>query len=287
MAYNGGCIIGVELVSYIQPRYIARDGQIIGQTPNALNSESTTTTANWTGQDGAFTPSQDASASAPYGTPYASAFAYVTAASGTFALLAEHTPPGTQSPYNVTTFAKSSGASYSFAKVAADYVAADAMFSNHRRHLAFNFGAAQYVGVQYSSVVSSTYRGAEWGEVAGADVVEIPNNQDLVSYKRQRTAPTYQEVKTLDGVKRRVITGPASTTFAATWQWSDNGQTAATLDKILAKAAETIAPLVVYIPAGIYYNGPFLDLVIPTNEPAVIMPAPGVYSLTIEGTCQP
>lgn len=125
-------------------------------------------------------------------------------------------------------------------------------------------------------------------ECAPLLLVEFPNNMELVSYNRVRTAPTTVDYKTLDGAIRRYITGPATTSVSATWRWSDDGSVAKKLDEqILTTAKELASPLVLYVPAGIYFNGPFIDLVIPTNDPHPVMVAPGTYELTLEGSCQP
>lgn len=146
--------------------------------------------------------------------------------------------------------------------------------------------ATQNNRLTYRSSMSgfSRVRGAE---ISMAKIQEMPYNQELTSYRRTRTAPTATEIKTMDGAIRRYVTGNASTSISATFRWSDNGGIARNLSEILEQAKTNAWPLLVYVPAGIYYDGPFLDLVMPTNDPTPIMPTPGNYELTIEGPCQP
>lgn len=124
-------------------------------------------------------------------------------------------------------------------------------------------------------------------ECSLAVVQELPYNQELVSYRRAPTAPAVTEVKTLDGALRKITTGPASVMITATFKWSDDGTIAKNIGAILAEAKKQAKPLILYVPSNIYYQAAAIDLVYPTNEPTPIMPAPGVYELTIEGTCQP
>lgn len=162
--------------------------------------------------------------------------------------------------------------------------------SDQKRYLCIDSA----IGTTYMYYMLDTYHSTEYarydygyGELDAARLVELPTTQELVSYRRTQTAPTQIEVKTMDGARRRYVTGVASTSIAATWRWSDDGTIAATLDLILSAAQSTADPLIVYTPAGIYHTGASMDLVVPDNSPAVTMPAPGVYELTIEGTCQP
>lgn len=116
---------------------------------------------------------------------------------------------------------------------------------------------------------------------------ELPYNQELVTYRRVPSSPAVTEIKTLDGALRKVITGPAAVTITATFKWSDDGTIAKNIEAILAEAKKQAKPLILYVPSNIYYQGAAIDLVYPSSDPTITMPAPGVYELTIEGTCQP
>ena len=294
MAYNGGCIIGVELRGTQNRSLIyltGRDSSVVGVTGNSIIAETGTIAARWPISDGAFTPMQDATDTSSYGTPYAAALASdgLTGSSG-WGLLADMGEK--VAAYPMRTYCKAQSTASTFSVVVPDEVTAttiyDATPAQRTRTLAFNFGNnAGAVALQYSSPNSSYWRGAYWGEVSGCLVTELPNGPEIATYNRVRTAPSTVDYKTLDGAIRRYVTGPATTSISATFRWSDNGAVAAALDQYLTLAADNALPLVVYVPSGIYYNGPFLDLVVPTNNPHPTMPAPGVYELTIEGTCQP
>lgn len=295
MAYKGGCILGVkgaaENADYTL-KFSSRNTSINGVSPNTLNGESTTLDAAWQATDGAWTPAQNGERSqasaAQYATVYAKAPSLSLATS--WGLLFGYETKLSAQSYNLHTYHYSTGASSGFqsASGAQGLSVRPLMLTSSTRRLDVDFppGAA-YVAEQMQRSFSGTVCGALWQEAYIAFLQELPYNQELTTYRRTRTAPTSTEIKTMDGAIRRYVTGPASTSVNATWRWSDDGTIASAVSEILRIAAETLQPLIVYVPAGIYFDGPFLDLVMPTNDPAVIMPAPGTYEITIEGTCQP
>lgn len=257
MQYNSGCIIGVEILT--------------GATYPGTAAQ------NWLFNDGAWTPY------ANYSVPY-SGYTITLPPGGNAILYGTYTDLNSRpdlvypnNTYNLYVNNAVNTSCYSIGQ------------SPRRLVITTDGGleaATQNNRLSYSSGISGlSYVGGQ--EIASAKIVEVPYNQELTSYERRRTAPSMIEVTTLDGAKRQARTGNASTSIRATFKWSDDGTIAATVDGILELARINLYPLIVYIPAGIYYNGPWLDLVIPSNEPTVIMPAPGVYELTIEGKCQP
>lgn len=144
-----------------------------------------------------------------------------------------------------------------------------------------------YLGLEWYSSGLATTSSSLWREVAPMLYVELPNNQELVSYKRADIAPSSEKVMTLDGASRRYVTGYGSTSIDATWRWSDNGYAASWLRDILGIAMDKGEPLVIYMPQGRWGGVQTLDLVVCDTPPEVTMVAPGVYELHIVGTCQP
>lgn len=287
MQYNGGCLIGVE---YIGANVYA--AQPPNPTDYASAASASLTFPSWPAYDGSFTPSTLATwtTALPTNTQW---WAATAANSNANAIFASTVAPRSQE--FVTFYSTVSG---SFSQIANEGLSVDGIAISNGvavknsatdcRALAYNHnGTAAMVAYSSYPYITTTKHACYCGELAQAQIVEIPNNQELVSYKRAQVAPTATEVKTMDGAIRRYVTGSASYTLSATWRWSDNGTTAATLSGIFRDAMANAYPLIVYIPAGIYYDGAHLDLVVPTNDPAVTMPAPGVYELTIEGSCQP
>lgn len=262
MQYNGGCLIGVEMLGGV--------------------SAPGTGAQNWPFSDGAWTPAADYYISA---SSYQITLPYISQGA-TNALLIDtavpiHLRPDQSIPTNTYCLYVGGSANLTLQSISdgrghALYITTDGAFETTTTNSRLFY--------QSSSSVSSHVQGAE---ISMAKIVEVPYNQELVSYRRTPSAPSSIEIKTMDGAVRRYVTGPASTTIAATWRWSDDGTIATQLGDILSLSKSYCYPLIVFAPAGIYYTGAALDLVIPANEPTVTMPAPGVYELTIEGTCQP
>lgn len=129
--------------------------------------------------------------------------------------------------------------------------------------------------------------GGIWGEACPIRFIETPNNVELISFRYQQKDDNSQTAKTLDGVQRVVTTGQPAADISATFRWSDDGTTARNLQELLYIASALCRPFLLWIPKGIYYAGPLLELLIPSSPPTITMPAPGVYEITIEGRCQP
>ena len=293
MAYNGGCIVGVKAFEDAYVKLSNRSGSISGVTPTTLNGESSTTqSAAWQCMDGAWTPAQNVERQQPSGTMYAIIYANAPSLSilPSWGLLFGYTTKQTAQSYNLHQYFTAASSSSGFASyngVSVLNVQPLKLQSDRRRLLLDWPSGTGYVAEQMRRSYNGTDAGACFTEAYGAYIQELPYGQELVSYRRTRTAPTATEIKTMDGAIRRYVTGSASTSVSATWRWSDDGTIATKLTEILRCAMETLQPLIVYVPAGIYYDGPFLDLVMPTSDPTITMPAPGVYELSLEGTCQP
>lgn len=145
-----------------------------------------------------------------------------------------------------------------------------------------------FTGIETDGLLSTwNGNGGLFGELVGVSISELPNNQDLVSYRREIRNPSQKTITTLDGSKRIFVTGGAGVDISATWRWSDDGTLAKEISTTILRATSYGTPYFVYIPAGIWYGGPYLDLVVPTSTPTITMPAPGVYELTLQGECQP
>ena len=257
MIYYGGCIVGVEILT--------------GATYPGADSQ------KWMFNDGAFTPSTNSSVNS-------SSYSISLPPGGNAILYGGYYPVSNpESMYPTDAFRVRINNAYNSTLQNIEETSTKKLMVTNDDGLE---NATNNNYLQFTSSVSGSAP-VRCSEVASAKIVELPYNQELVSYKRMRTAPSAVEVKTLDGVIRRAQTGKASMSVIATFKWSDNGTIAQKLDQILELSQVNLFPLILYIPAGIYYNGPFLDLVIPRNNPAVTMPAPGVYELTIEGDCQP
>lgn len=289
MAYNGGCLIGVEQMGSPNPiNFWATNSSLANNTPTTILANAGIIAPTWQTNDGAWQPEQPAYVSQASNWNWAGIIASCQTGAGQALLVTYRAPPIELAP---TSWSYYSYPDTSTAPTAITPTVINLSTSTTGRFrrlvLDMPFAYGQYFAMEGRAAAPTTYRGARWGEVSWANLQEIPNNQELVSYKRALTAPTAVEVKTMEGAIRRYITGPAGYNISATWRWSDNGTVAANLTDILTTATNNARPLVVYIPAGIYYDGAHLDLVVPTNDPAVTMPAPGVYELTIEGTCQP
>lgn len=309
MAYSGGCVIGCFFKNPHQ--YYAGAG---GTPPATYNAASTggfsPQPQQWPFCDGANTPNRVVTTSI-----YMQQF-WVAGGGVTFSPLGDRTienninalyvsmPRGVVGGGGSFTFAEASSASANFSIFAtlsggvwSGGGGVTAIIGQHITGLSqqlSSFLAFGYTGGFFRARGDITGTGAiqigedlRMGEALAVWAQELPNTQELVSYSRRRTDPSMVEVKTLDGAIRRYITGPSSTSMSATWKWSDDGSIAKNLDQIIEQARQNAAPLLVVIPRKTYYNGPFIDLVYPTNEPHPTMPAPGVYELTIEGTCQP
>lgn len=150
-----------------------------------------------------------------------------------------------------------------------------------------NFYSFRIVETGQVSATNTVYGLSECAPVAG---YELPNQEELVSFRRETTAPAAIEIKTLDGTIRKVSTGQPATTISARWQWSDDGTIKSFLAGILRYAAMQNYPLIIYLPgANWQQSGASIDLVWPSSGdyPVITSPAPGVYELTIEGDCQP
>lgn len=279
------CAIGVALIGANYPVTLGLFGPP-SSYPNAISAASANSNP-WQAKDGAWQPAIDLA----YGTSTATgrhawAAMQATGANGFLAgRLKSSSTPETITYYRAASYSDSF-ASFTPANIfayssavgeRAGWLAIDPDIGTTYNYLLLD---------AYSSLAYARYD-SNYLEATPTKCQIMPNNQELVSYKRAQTAPTATEVKTMDGAIRRYITSPAGYNVSATWRWSDNGTTAANLAAILKEAMANAYPLIVYIPAGIYYDGAHLDLVVPTSDPAVTMPAPGVYELTIEGSCQP
>lgn len=295
MAYSGGCLIGTKAAEdgrVYSVKFSSRSASISGVTPSDLDAESTTLDAGWQTYDGAWTPAQNGERTQT--SNYQRAAVYASAPSlsviPSWGLLFGYETKLSAQVYNLHNFFSAASASSGFATAStAQGLAVQPLrlqSSTRRLDVDFPTGAA-YVAEEMMRTFTGTVCGALWEEAYVTFLQELPYNQELTTYRRTRTAPTATEIKTMDGAIRRYVTGAASTSISGTWRWSDDGTIAKSLGEILRIAAETLQPLVIYVPAGIFFDGPFLDLVIPTADPTITMPAPGVYELTIEGTCQP
>lgn len=283
--YNGGPIIGTTLpnMNNVLGIFAPPTSFSVAGTRNGAQ------TNPWASKDGATSPAVDLS----YGSSTTlgrNAWATTTIGKGNSFFVARHI--GTQSGSVSWQLAQSIGDSY--AAYNPEIVQDVGNTVGQKRSLLAvdsNWGT----GInQYNYPIFNEYKSTEYArydsnflEAVTALCEPLENHQELASYRRTPTAPSITEIKTLDGAIRQVKTGVASTSINATFRWSDDGSHAAAIDNILALSRDNVTPLIVFVPGGIYYNGPFLDLVIPRNDPVVIMPAPGTYELTIEGDCQP
>ena len=129
--------------------------------------------------------------------------------------------------------------------------------------------------------------GCQWGEACPVRYIETPNNAELTSLRYQLRDEKKQTLVTLDGVHRVTSTGTVGAEIAATFKWSDDGTTANRLQQLFYIAQMLCRPLVIWLPAGIYYSGSLLELVYTSAPPVITMPAPALYEVTIEGVCQP
>lgn len=295
MAYNGGCLIGVKAAEdgrVFNVNFCSRSATISGVTPTTLNSETTTVSASWQPNDGSWVPYQNCERTQSSNPQRAAVYATAPSLSviPSWGLLFGYETKLTAQAYNLHSYftAASSSSGFVAANNAQGLSVRPLKLQSSTRRLVVDFptGVA-YVAEEMARSYNGSYCGACWQEAYVSFLQELPYNQELVTYRRTRTAPTSMDIKTLDGAIRRAVTGVASTSISGTWRWSDDGTIAKSVGEILRIAMETLMPLVVYVPAGIYYEGPFLDLVIPSSEPTITMPAPGVYELIIEGTCQP
>lgn len=290
MSYGGGCLIGVE--------YVAQN-VYAGQSPNPDNfsaaSSASLTFASWPAYDGAFTPKILASwrTSLPTTTEW---WAVTSGNNKANALFAATVVPGAEE--QVVFYKTVSGSFARFGGVSSSPLRG--VFISRGEGVTINAGTADcrtimfdhdgsHAMISYASqpYVTARVHNCYCSELAQAQIVEMPNNQQLINYKRTQTAPTSIDIKTMDGAIRRYATGGASTDITATWRWSDDGELARKLTDILKDAVKNVYPLIIYIPQGLYYDESHLDLVVPNSPPAIIMPAPGVYELTIDGSCQP
>ena len=295
MAYNGGCLIGVCFDG---------DGEYYG-TPISSNMPSSYASAisasmlsrKWALNDGATTPGV-----LPNAINYTQDFWLVGAKMPTDPVGASsiydhinavfcHSPTGKETNAQIIFYHEQNG---SFVPMTGQK-----LIGSKRSQISKTYAEANFIGLGYNRAnfgvhvslagVGALQAGDPWqmGELMGAWVIELPYNQELVSYRRTQTAPTATEIKTMDGAVRRYVTGEATTSVDATFKWSDDGTLAHDLTLMLEEAKNKCKPLVLYMPKATYFNGPFLDLVVTTNDPTPIMPAPGVCELAIKGTCQP
>lgn len=300
MAYGGGCIIGAQIIT-TDKRY--QNGWELLPTTEADAATYDRLEPTWPQYDGAWTPKDSGTA------------AYSSGPAGWWATLANDVAGSRHAFLVATPYTAQGGVNPSQMGIAWAQAGSYGSGSG-RKYLYFRKSGSTSIGtsirvdpdVGYSrwiifdelstnatsfclDVIDRTPAASEHlirvSEFTLLSYAEMTENQELVSYRRTRTAPSAVEIKTMDGAVRKYVTGSASTAISATWRWSDNGAIASKLDNILRYAQDSGSPLVVYVPSGIYYNGPFLDIVRATNEPTVTMPAPGIYELTIEGTCQP
>lgn len=296
MAYNGGCLIGVGFKPngqyYGSNSYLATPPNSYASAAGASNL-----TQEWQLSDGATLPGSSpgiydytqkmwvAGAEAfydPVGAP--SIYDKINA-------IFAHLPCGKISTGNITFYHEINSA---YATITGTKLKGSQKSQVTKSYAEANFLALDYNRQAFCIYVNLSGYGAlnigdSWpiSEAVGAYIIELPYKQELVTYRRTVTSPAKVEIKTLDGSIRQATTGQSATNINATFKWSDDGTIAKQINQILVESKNNSKPLIVYIPAGIYYNGPYLDLVIPRNDPAVIMPAPGTYELTIEGDCQP
>lgn len=284
------CIIGVELLdqSVRSLAYYADQQSIFGRTPASIVSAGATIAEQWPAYDGAYTPYQNATRSVtPAGPNYAGIITGGPALSAFNSgfLLYQRTYNGTTTTPGLYTAASTSTA-FSAQNLHA-YTVGDAITF---KALLYDLPSVAYsalLGIEIPTASTTATPGAYWGEAAWVRMQELPNNMELASFERRNDGPSLQRIKTLDGSIRQYSTGANAWHIRATFRWSDTGTVAAELMAIVAYAIGRAQPIVLYIPQGIYYSGPYLDLVILDSQPVVTMPAPGVYELTIEGACQP
>lgn len=292
MAYNGGCLIGTKARENSAPKYTSRNTSISGVTVSTLNSETTTATPDWTAGDGAWTPGQNCERSHSSGLQYTGCYMTmpnVLQLKSNWGILCGYETQLTANAYNVNYFYTApSGGSFAATTAPTKLDVKPILGSSTSHIIALDYPtSAVSVALQMARSYAGTVSGCIWTECYGAYLQELPYNQELVSYRRIRTAPSSTTIKTLDGAIRKVATGLAATSVSTTFKWSDDGTIAEAVSDILRAAADNLTPLILYVPQAVYYGGACLDLIHPSSDPTITMPAPGVYELTIEGTCQP
>lgn len=302
MSYSGGCLFGwVWLVpGFTGTNYVGgRTTSLAGLTPTA--AQSGLQSADEETRDGCWLPVEWAINETPGGaTSYMQMITDMTQLihGDQYGLLfSYHVPSSPQMPnvapsnYRIYT---SPNASTAFSEITTATILNQPKVSYEFNGIATGHhvlvtGLPSGITAIEADGLLSTWKGngGLWGEFVSVSLQEFPNNQELVSFRREIKNPSQQIIRTLDGSQRVFKTGPCSVEMSATWRWSDNGAFAATLNAQIDNAARYGCPFFVYIPAGIWFTGPFLDIVIPSVAPTITMPAPGVYEFTLTGECQP
>lgn len=304
MGYSGGCLFGYPFLisgSYLGNNKLGGDtATMAGQTPAAVSAH--LVDAYGETKDGCWLPAQWAvNYTASNSNSFWQAITDITRTIGggdqTGLLLSWYSQVGANMPRPLPAdvhIYQAADANSALAEVSATVLSMATPLlgfdgiGQGRRFLITDLPYADITGIEGDGKFAAwAANGGRFGELIGASLVELPQNQELTSFSREISNPTMQTIRTLDGSKRSILTGPPSVKMSATWRWSDDGTTAARVQTAIQNAATYGTPLVVYIPGGIWYQGPFLDYVWPDNIPAVTMPAPGVYEITISGECQP
>lgn len=307
--YGGGCIIGVEVPNAVT--IYASDAGLSGKTIQQAQADKVAAGGDataWPIDDGALTPYYDGTGTSANATSYAAWTSRNLSAIQGYAegVLVKLKPidgtcfAGQVAPtwelYGAggggSTFSPRSFSVLSVQSVGGEYD--EEAYLAPIKTLFCGFPSGQTVpNIAAQCAIDNNYlqtvdkKGALWAEAVQVRLVEPPNNLELASFRYQNNGPTVTQTKTLDGALRSFATGGNAIEIAATFRWSDDGTTAQALNAILKIAVQNNRPLVLWIPQGIYYDGPFLELVVPRTRPLITMPAPGVYELTIEGDCQP